>query len=114
MTTGGLLKYFGIMILATRYEFGSRADLWSTTNTSKYVEAPCLGKKTGMSRNRFDKKTGLAAILTSKRSRKEMQEQNTLTLWVVVLYCDDYSKTLKPQCVKQKCACPCHISYVVS
>ena len=48
-----LLKYFGVMILCTRYEFTSRASLWSTTAPSKYVPATGLGK-TGMSRTRFD------------------------------------------------------------
>ena len=49
-----LLKWFGVLILATRFEFGSRSDLWSTTGPSKYIDAPAFGKKTGMSRNRFD------------------------------------------------------------
>ena len=34
-----LLKFFGIVILATRYEFMSRASLWSTEPTSKYKQA---------------------------------------------------------------------------
>ena len=53
MTRGELLKFFGVMILCTRYEFTSRASLWSTTAPSKYVTAAGLGK-TGMSRQRFD------------------------------------------------------------
>jgi hypothetical protein len=52
-TKGELLKYFGVMILCTRYEFTSRASLWSTTAPSKYVNAAALGK-TGMPRQRFD------------------------------------------------------------
>jgi hypothetical protein len=52
-TKGELLKYFGVMILCTRYEFTSRASLWSTTAPSKYVSAAGLGK-TGMARTRFD------------------------------------------------------------
>jgi hypothetical protein len=52
-TKGELLKYFGVMILITRYEFTSRASLWSTTAPSKYVAAAGLGK-TGMARTRFD------------------------------------------------------------
>lgn len=53
-TIGEILKWFGVVLLATRYEFGSRRDLWSTTPTSKYMPAPCFGEKTGMSRDRFD------------------------------------------------------------
>jgi hypothetical protein len=50
---GELLKYFGVMILCTQYEFTSRASLWSMTAPSKYVSAAGLGK-TGMARARFD------------------------------------------------------------
>jgi hypothetical protein len=52
-STGEMLKFFGIMILATRYEFGSRRTLWSTTSPVKYIPPPAFGK-TGMSKNRFD------------------------------------------------------------
>jgi hypothetical protein len=48
-----LLKFFGILLLATRFEFGSRAELWSTTAPSKYRPAPAFGT-CGMSRKRFD------------------------------------------------------------
>ena len=52
-TKGQLLKFFGIIILATRFEFGERASLWSSTAPSKYVPAPNFGR-TGMTRPRFD------------------------------------------------------------
>ena len=52
-TPGEILKWIGVLILLTRYEFGSRRKLWSTTSSSKYIPAPAFGK-TGMSRNRFD------------------------------------------------------------
>jgi Transposase IS4 len=53
-TKSELLKFFGIIILATRYEFQSRRNLWSEKPTSKYLSAPAFGSKTGMSRKRFD------------------------------------------------------------
>jgi hypothetical protein len=53
MSTGELLQFFGILILATKFEFSSRSQLWSTTTPSKYIPAPVFGK-TGMSRQRFD------------------------------------------------------------
>jgi hypothetical protein len=53
-STGEMLKFFGVMILATRYEFGCRRSLWSTTPLTKYVPAPSFGNLTGMSKNRFD------------------------------------------------------------
>jgi hypothetical protein len=52
-TKGEILKFIGVIILATRFEFQSRASLWSTTSLSRYTPAPSLGK-TGMSRSRFD------------------------------------------------------------
>jgi hypothetical protein len=51
--TGEILKFFGIILLATRFEFGNRASLWSSTAPSKYVPAPNFGR-TGMTRQRFD------------------------------------------------------------
>jgi hypothetical protein len=52
-TKGEILKFFGVIILATRFEFGDRASLWSSTAPSKYVPAPSFGQ-TGMTRPRFD------------------------------------------------------------
>ena len=52
-TIGEILKFFGIWVLSTRFEFGSCASLWSNTTSSKYLPAPDFGK-TGISRNRFD------------------------------------------------------------
>ena len=52
-TKGELLKLIGVMILVTKFEFTSRATLWSNTAPSKYVPEPSFGK-TGMSRPRFD------------------------------------------------------------
>jgi len=36
---GEILKFFGVLILATRFEFGSPADLWATEPRSEHVEA---------------------------------------------------------------------------
>ena len=54
-TIGEILKWIGILILATLFEFVHRRSLWSngTTGTNNYIPAACFGK-TGMSRNRFD------------------------------------------------------------
>jgi hypothetical protein len=53
-TTGEFLKWFGLIILTTRFEFASRALLWLAIATSKFFPAPQFGGLTGMSRNRFD------------------------------------------------------------
>jgi len=34
-SAGDVLKCLGVCVLATRYVFGSRADLWATTARSK-------------------------------------------------------------------------------
>jgi Transposase IS4 len=53
LTKGELLKFFGILILITRFEFGERASLWANQSRCKYIPAPNLGEKTGMSHDRF-------------------------------------------------------------
>jgi hypothetical protein len=52
-THGEVLKFFGVLILVTRFEYSARASLWSNTAPFKYQPAPSFGK-TGMSRHRFD------------------------------------------------------------
>jgi hypothetical protein len=51
--TGEFLKWFGVLILITRFEFGNRRDSWSKTAPSKYIPAPDFGA-TGMKRHRFE------------------------------------------------------------
>ena len=52
-TAGEIVKLFGVMLLVTHFEFGSRASLWSNVTTNKYIPAPSFGL-TGMPRKRFD------------------------------------------------------------
>ena len=47
-----ILRFFGVLILPTRFEFGSKTSLWNTTRSSKYIPAPEFGR-TGMGRDRF-------------------------------------------------------------
>lgn len=53
-TARKVLKFIGVTLLATRYEFCSRADLWSTKARNKYMRAPAFGQHTGLSRPRYD------------------------------------------------------------
>jgi Transposase IS4 len=48
MTAAELLKFIGVLILGTRFEFGSRADLWKTEATSRLFNSPAFGRETGM------------------------------------------------------------------
>ena len=52
-TVGEILKLFGIMIMITQFEFGARSELWCTTQRSKYIPTPSLGR-TGTPCHRFD------------------------------------------------------------
>jgi hypothetical protein len=51
-TPSEILKFFGILILMTKFAFTSRASLWNTVAWSKYLPAPQFGL-TGMSKQRF-------------------------------------------------------------
>ena len=50
---GEIVKFFGVLLLVTRFEFGSRASLWSNMSTNKYIPAPSFGL-TGMPQKWFD------------------------------------------------------------
>ena len=48
-----MIKCFGIIILATCFEFGDRSILWSTVSQSNYRSAPVF-VNTGMNRHRLN------------------------------------------------------------
>ena len=52
-TPGEILKWIGVLILSTRFEFGRRRSLWSKDKVNKYIPAQTFGR-TGMCCNRFD------------------------------------------------------------
>ena len=52
-TAGEIVKFFGVMLLVTRFEFGSWASLWSNMSTNKYIPAPLFGL-TGMPQKQFN------------------------------------------------------------
>jgi Transposase IS4 len=54
LTTGEQLKFLGVLILGSRYEFGHRADLWRIEAGSRILQARAFSTKTGMPRKRFD------------------------------------------------------------
>jgi Transposase IS4 len=49
-----LLKYIGVIVLSTKYEFCNQSDLWSARSKSKYEMTPQFGTLTGMKRGRYD------------------------------------------------------------
>ena len=50
---GEIVKFFGVMLLVTQFEFGSQASPWSNMTTSKYIPAPLFGLA-GMPQKWFD------------------------------------------------------------
>lgn len=53
LTVGKLLQFFGVLLLATKFEFSDRDDLWSQTPKTEFEQAANFGS-TGVSRNRFN------------------------------------------------------------
>ena len=53
ITTGEILKFIGIIILMSKFEFCKGRDLWTNTSQFRYFSAPAL-VKTVMARKRFD------------------------------------------------------------
>ena len=54
ITKGQLIKFFGIIIIGTRFVFGNRRDLWNKTSVSHLIDPLNFGGRTGMTKNRFD------------------------------------------------------------
>jgi Transposase IS4 len=51
---GELLRFFGVILLITKFDFGRRRELWNTVLSFKYIPSPQFGIHTGMCRNRFE------------------------------------------------------------
>ena len=82
-TTGEILKWFGVTMLMTRFEFGCRASLWSEESGSKYVPAANLGTRTGMSREQYDTIQQHMAWSFQPRQRPEGMSSETHR-WMLV------------------------------
>jgi hypothetical protein len=91
--TGEILKWFGLIILTTKFEFASRASLWSTVAHSKYRPAPQFGM-TGMSWNRFDDL--FSAIRWSYQPITRLDEVSSEQYrWMLI---DDFVKNFNKHC----------------
>lgn len=51
-TKGEIIRFFGALLLCTRFKFGSRRDLWKIDSHHKYLRGPNFGRF--ISRNRFE------------------------------------------------------------
>ena len=41
---GELLRFFGVLIVMTRFKFRSRKELWRNEISNKYIPTPCFGR----------------------------------------------------------------------
>jgi hypothetical protein len=81
---GELLKWFGVLILITRFEFGNCRDLWSDMLAlSKYIPAPEFGVTTGMARHRFEGMLG--GVISQKKEQRESVLKIINSCWLMIL-----------------------------
>ena len=85
-TKGEIVCFFGIIILGTKFEFGSRRDLWATRSKSRLVDPPRFGEKTGMGRHRFDNLWS-AIRYSDQPDERGPDEDSSLYCWKLV---DDF------------------------
>ena len=87
-TKGEIIKYFGIIILGTRFEFKARRDLWNVRSKSRFIDPPRFGEKTGMGRVRFDDLWS-AMRFSDQSEEREPGEDSSIYRWKLV---DDFIK----------------------
>ena len=83
MSIGEMVKFMGLCILITRFQFLSRQDLWSQTARSKYVPAFKLGQLTGIARNRFDMIWSCLRWIHKPKQREEVMT-HAQYMWLLV------------------------------
>jgi Transposase IS4 len=75
MEMGELLKFFGILILITQFEFNSQRDLWKPVSDNKFIPSPAIGMTTGMSKHWF--KNLLANIMFSDQPETQPEGESS-------------------------------------
>jgi hypothetical protein len=91
MSHAELMRFFGVCILITRYDFDFRRDLWSTTTGSKYM-APVNLAATGMSRHRFDDIWGCLTFSIQPPNRPPGMSSASYRWLLVDDFVSDYNK----------------------
>jgi Transposase IS4 len=49
-----LLKFLGVLISITRFEFSNRRDLWSPNSNNQFIPTLAIGMTTRMAKHQFD------------------------------------------------------------
>jgi hypothetical protein len=88
-TQGEILKFFGVLILMTRFEFSDYRTLWSTQNPEKYEISPDFGR-TGMTRHRFQTLKRYIRFSNQPSSRPEGMNSEKYR-WLLV---DDFIRSI--------------------
>ena len=76
-------KLLGIIIFITRFDFKTRASLWSRAPISKYISAPKLGMNTGMSIPQFDELW--SALLWSEQPKERPEGMPHAEHWWMLI-----------------------------
>ena len=91
LTKGELLKFFGVVLLASRFEYTTRASLWTSTPRARYMTAPAFGK-TGMPRNRFDDIMRCLCFSSRPSTRPDGMSSETYRWKLIDDFVDNYNK----------------------
>lgn len=86
-TAGEILKFFGVMLLMTRFKFSKRRDLWKRTRANKYIPAPNFGAF--LKRDRFELLR--SSIRFSYQPERSQNISSEAFRW---LLCDDFRKAI--------------------
>jgi hypothetical protein len=103
-TIGETIKLFGVLILSTRFEFGTRASLWSINPSSKYRPAPAFGR-TGMPRHRFDELWGCLAFSEQPQTRPDTMSSEQYRWLLVDGFVDKFNEYRKNYFVPSHTIC---------
>jgi hypothetical protein len=103
-TVGEVIKFFGLLILTTIFEFGRRSSLWSTSPFSKYHGVPCFGK-TGMSRQRFDDLWSTIAFSEQPATRLEWMSSEQHCWLLVNGFVDKFNNYRKNYFIPSRTIC---------
>jgi len=77
---GEILKYFGVIVLMSRFEFSGRRSLWSSQSGTKYIPTPMLGHI--MSRKRFEE---MRQYVTYSKVRDETDRWGVISEFITAI-----------------------------
>jgi Transposase IS4 len=89
---GELLRFFGVILLITKFDCGRRRELWNTVLTFKYVPSPQFGIRTGMCRNRFEE-IWMNLVFSAQPEERPADMSSVTYRWMLVDdFVDDFNR----------------------